>query len=611
MKRKYSVLTIASLFLFLLVGSLGWAETSSALRSKATIRGLSRLQKPDLVVVAQSSANPGQRVEQIEPIFITTEIAGVGRIRIELSKKWVKDWPAFFTTAHGAVHHDDSWVLLLRGTYTVLSQQRDEDEKTFPIAVTVMEGDNGSELTAHFHSRRRIREDVFAYSVKIDLSQPADDLWAVVHHVPLSILENYSCGLETSPQHLIHQASSLPITAAASGNRQVQLATEADYEYFSLHGSNTNSVIAGLVNTAQTIYDGTFDIDFSITAQNYQSSASQPYTSTVAATLLEEFRDYTNTNEHLGWADLFHLFTGKDVDGNTIGLAYKGVLCKSLVSRYSFTQEVLQSTDHFTFAHEVAHNFDASHYDSEPNIMNTVADPDGTSFADFTVNEVESFLASNWRCLGNTAEPVQQITMTGAVNPDPPGGTIFTVNLTSDQGWGTFGIVDFLGRLNSESPFQTLIDDLDMSTASTAAFTTQNAGQFKARLEGTNLETGIITVKEDGSIINPSPTPTPTPPPTATPTPNPNMTLTGKFKKPGRNRFICKVKLNDQPVQGQTVAMDQRKGRKGSFKQVKTKISNLKGLAKFPTKRIKKRRFLRCRVGGTTSKAKKFRGIRK
>ena len=179
----------------------------------------------------------------------------------------------------------------------------------------------------------------------------------------------------------------------------VRLVTDADAEYVSALGGVTqaNTQIVSIMNQVDGIYQVEIGVTFQIVGQNaWSDAATDPYASTAVScpsppgacvTLLNEFRDRWNSNPPIPNArDLAHLWTGKDLDGSTIGVAFVGVVCVSslgsygLSQRYPITQPgnpITASTVVLT-AHEIGHNFSARHTNAVtsemPPDMNTPCD---------------------------------------------------------------------------------------------------------------------------------------------------------------------------------------------------------------------------------------------
>ena len=71
------------------------------------------------------------------------------------------------------------------------------------------------------------------------------------------------------------------------------------------------------------------------------SAADDPYASiTNSSSLLSQFGSWWNTNQQLIERDVAHLFTGKELDGSVIGVAYLGVICTN--NAYGLDQEFWQ-----------------------------------------------------------------------------------------------------------------------------------------------------------------------------------------------------------------------------------------------------------------------------
>ncbi len=158
-----------------------------------------------------------------------------------------------------------------------------------------------------------------------------------------------------------------------------EIAFDADYEFFQKNSSSVTATVddmESVMNQVEFIYDRDVDIDYEFTTFVVRDTPSDPYTSTDAVTLLCEFRAKWNSSpEVMIQREVAHLFTGKTINGSTIGIGWVGVVCNqsgtdcgangnlaySLVeSKYSggtFNDRIALS------AHELGHNWGASHCD--------------------------------------------------------------------------------------------------------------------------------------------------------------------------------------------------------------------------------------------------------
>ncbi|MEM1182517.1 MAG: M12 family metallo-peptidase [Acidobacteriota bacterium] len=138
------------------------------------------------------------------------------------------------------------------------------------------------------------------------------------------------------------------------------VATDADYSYYEVYGQDTNCQIQNLLSEADEVFTEDFGVSFTLGYQNvWDTSASNPYTTTASGALLKEFRNYWNTNFTAVTRDFAYLFSNENLDGNTIGRAYVGQVWANQASAYGLTGKT--SEDSWVLLHELGHLFDSSH----------------------------------------------------------------------------------------------------------------------------------------------------------------------------------------------------------------------------------------------------------
>ena len=160
---------------------------------------------------------------------------------------------------------------------------------------------------------------------------------------------------------------------AGGGPCVAQLACDADFEYFQDWGSvaNVEARINNIVNTVNNQYEAEVGITHLISAIIVRTAEPDPYSSTDAATLLNQFRNHWNANQSGITRDLAQLFTGKELNSSTIGIAWLSAVC----SNYGYS--LVQSDFSNTFAcvtdlsaHELGHNWGADHCSCSSYTMN-------------------------------------------------------------------------------------------------------------------------------------------------------------------------------------------------------------------------------------------------
>ena len=183
------------------------------------------------------------------------------------------------------------------------------------------------------------------------------------------------CALEALPDAGLHVvASGSGATGAAGPLKQADLACDADFEYFSRYGSvaAVEARIHTVINAMNVQYETEVGITHAITTIIVRTTASQPYTATNPNTLLDQFRVQWTTSHGGVTRDVAHLFTGKELDGSVIGIAWLGVICNSSYGyglvQSDFSSNFAYSTD--LSAHELGHNWNANHCSCPSYTMN-------------------------------------------------------------------------------------------------------------------------------------------------------------------------------------------------------------------------------------------------
>ena len=160
---------------------------------------------------------------------------------------------------------------------------------------------------------------------------------------------------------LVAQIATAAATAPAE---QLNLALIADTAFQQQSGNPADEMLARL-----NIVDGIFTEQIGVLLQPTEfrlvPSSSDPFTATDASQLLDQLSTFRQNTPSVRTAGLAHLFTGKDLNANTIGIAYRDALCDSSFGVSLSDNELGPFYSALVMAHELGHNFGAEH-DGKP-----------------------------------------------------------------------------------------------------------------------------------------------------------------------------------------------------------------------------------------------------
>lgn len=177
------------------------------------------------------------------------------------------------------------------------------------------------------------------------------------------------CGTDDTETRLLPESLG-PGDSLDPSHKVCEIALDADFEFY---GKNSSSVMAtqndmeNIVNAVASIYDSTAGIHYEITTMIVRTTAADPYTTTGASGILNEVGAEWNANQGAVQRDVVHMFTGKNISGSTIGIAWLNVICNKS-SAYGVVQS--KYTSNFAYrtalsAHELGHNWNAGHCDGQ------------------------------------------------------------------------------------------------------------------------------------------------------------------------------------------------------------------------------------------------------
>ena len=230
---------------------------------------------------------------------------------------------------------------------------------------------------------------------------------------------------------------------AVAALREIELATEADYEYYKAKGSSSvtaNQEILSIMNQVEGVYESQLSLTFKITYQNTWAANTDPYVSSSITVQLDEFTNYWNANRTNIVRDVAHLWTGKNVGGGLAWSEYNfinGVVCRTRNLSYGLSQGITWVPQKYILtAHEIGHNLSATHAEGGAcanTIMNGTSGPNtALSFCTTSRNQITSFVNTYGSCL--TTAPACTYTISPTSKSFTSAGGSGSVSVTAGAG---------------------------------------------------------------------------------------------------------------------------------------------------------------------------------
>jgi hypothetical protein len=189
--------------------------------------------------------------------------------------------------------------------------------------------------------------------------------------------------------------------------RTLGIGIVADYEYYRRHGERSAANLQNILNQVDGVLREELGVAVQISRTIVYTEPDDPFTDVTApdALLSEVALFRVSPDSPVGRLDLVHLFTGRTLENDKVGLAYLGAVCdEAYGSVVSQDFSPLNKDAVLLVAHEIAHAFGAPHdaeagsaCGSEP--AGYVMSPDsrqelGLQFSECSKTAISSFIAS-------------------------------------------------------------------------------------------------------------------------------------------------------------------------------------------------------------------------
>jgi len=191
-------------------------------------------------------------------------------------------------------------------------------------------------------------------------------------------------------QSMLNELKGTPaIMRAAGASVRLELSALGDaafHDRFASEQEARDEILLRL-NNVDGIFSAQLGVEIQVPTLSIATDATDPFTATtVPGTLLNELGKLRKNTASLRARGLTHLFTGRNLDGNTVGIAYQDTLC-----RQEFGVGLTEASgrgawiESLIAAHEIGHNFGAAH-DGDPDDA-CAATPEGQFLMSPSVNQ--------------------------------------------------------------------------------------------------------------------------------------------------------------------------------------------------------------------------------
>ncbi len=494
-------------------------ESRTPHRTPLLISGLT--QQLSKVSDLSSTLTTTERADRanISPVTVKAFVYGEGRVEISLTIK--RDFSAERSfTIGGREIQDSTAATFMQGKIALGGGlRRTSSPRVSRTALSVI----NNKLRITFLGRKKGskgRQRLYTIQAIVNGAAPAT---ARVSSIPAHAARNGSCSTPVEDvsghRHSTHEfeSNSQPEINAQSvvAARVATLSTDADPEWYAKYGSESNAEILRIINTAEALFFRNFGMTFRVVKQHTYTDSS-PYTSTRADYLLSQFVRNPENPLNLGLApasfdtdvDLKHLFSGKSLEGNILGIAYIGSLCATPHLAYGLTQAHIFDTTYGIFAHEISHSFGAFHDPAAPGTVMypSISIPPADIYSSRSLSEIRGFLLRSNACLSTELVDRPADDTPGSITSPVTAPRTLTLKKRSLKAGN---LIRFTGTLTEGSarPVRDATINLIVKDSVTATVTTNKNGKYTFAISSRHFPkrgTSVYVATEDwGTISNP------------------------------------------------------------------------------------------------------------
>lgn len=151
------------------------------------------------------------------------------------------------------------------------------------------------------------------------------------------------------------------ISQAPGAAEELYIGMIGDFEFTDSMGSGAEAAILTRMNNVDGIFSDQLGVQITVQTVETFSDTNDPFTTSVPGDLLDELSNYRVMTPLQNAQGLTHMFTGRDLDTSTVGIAYRDTLCNVRFGVGLSEGRRGATTDSLIAAHEIGHNFGAPH----------------------------------------------------------------------------------------------------------------------------------------------------------------------------------------------------------------------------------------------------------
>ena len=232
--------------------------------------------------------------------------------------------------------------------------------------------------------------------------------------------------------------------AAPGATLNLDLGAVADFEFSQAFGANCRTTaLLTRFNNVDGIFSEQLGVQITVAEVDIFTANNDPFTTSAASALLDELANYRGATPSQEAQGLTHLFTGRDLDGKTAGVAFTGAVCAHAAIRHAQLRRGARArpggtafVDSLVAAHEIGHNFGAPH-DGDANFACASTPPTflmapsingSNQFSACSIEQMQAEIATA-SCL-TPIGPADMAVLPPQVPQDAPAGVSFSPTVT-------------------------------------------------------------------------------------------------------------------------------------------------------------------------------------